>query len=85
MSLLSVFDASSSFSALPVLGILAAWKPSSMGTLLIGAVLGLFMFAFSYALRVVSVRQVRNPETGTSRAEGLLRLVGIGLLVQCKT
>lgn len=81
MSLLSVFDASSSFSALPVLGILAAWKPSSMGTLLIGAVLGLFMFAFSYALRVVSVRQVRNPETGTSRAEGLLRLVGIGLLV----
>jgi hypothetical protein len=59
---------------------LGDWTPSPTGTLLIGAVLGLLVFAFSYAFRVVSARQVKTPGQEASRGQRLMRLAGMALI-----
>lgn len=62
-------------------GLAEAWRPSPAGTLLIGAVLGLLVFAFSYALRIVSARQTKQADGRSSGGAFWLRAGGAVLLV----
>ncbi len=73
--------ASSPFLAAWQGGLAEAWRPSPAGTLLIGAVLGLLVFAFSYALRIVSARQTKHADGRSSGGAFWLRAAGVVLLV----
>jgi hypothetical protein len=59
---------------------LSGWAPSTSTTLMIGAVLGLLVFAFSYALRVVSARRGKHQGAPMDMRERAIRTAGLVLV-----